>query len=310
MFRKISQYRTMKRLKIPKGDRQQIKEKTKNGEDFENLIDKWIKNDKELRDRENRQILNSLLTIFKKNHWHMRQNMGPGNYECIYINHRQGYGTVSFDSVVHNCLHDDASKLLYDDLELNYFQLHSAMYLKKPLREQAIRIFHNKILTDEKFHKWFKNTPTFISFKEQLKSDKYCFSDAEKKTNVRKIVEIFLEVNCCKIPDNHEHDSKIFNRWIDWCGRTLTIDKTCFDCNGFADNKVKPYSEPEQNKIISCCVCLDVFKQPVVLPCGHVLCKSCTSNLHTCPLCRNPFEPSSLNVCNLIEYLIEDLVGN
>ncbi|XP_045928377.1 E3 ubiquitin/ISG15 ligase TRIM25-like [Micropterus dolomieu] len=45
-----------------------------------------------------------------------------------------------------------------------------------------------------------------------------------------------------------------------------------------------------------CCICLDVFTDPVTIPCGHNFCKSCITELwnitvpHQCPLCKEFFD--------------------
>ena len=52
----------------------------------------------------------------------------------------------------------------------------------------------------------------------------------------------------------------------------------------------------EIRKIIECCICFEVFKEPLTLPCTHTFCKACVENspgvvhdgqegIH-CPLCR------------------------
>ncbi|XP_071400617.1 E3 ubiquitin-protein ligase TRIM39-like [Centroberyx affinis] len=72
-------------------------------------------------------------------------------------------------------------------------------------------------------------------------------------------------------------------------------------------------SRSEEN--LSCPVCLDIFKDPVVLSCSHSFCKACLQKwwrrkrIHECPLCkrsskRNP--PISLVLKNLCEaFLLE-----
>ncbi|KAM6941616.1 E3 ubiquitin-protein ligase TRIM21-like [Lycodopsis pacificus] len=45
-----------------------------------------------------------------------------------------------------------------------------------------------------------------------------------------------------------------------------------------------------------CSICLDVFTDPVTIPCGHNFCKNCitehwnTSDQHTCPMCKKVFK--------------------
>ncbi|XP_072882758.1 E3 ubiquitin-protein ligase TRIM65-like isoform X2 [Hemitrygon akajei] len=47
---------------------------------------------------------------------------------------------------------------------------------------------------------------------------------------------------------------------------------------------------------LSCAICLELFTEPVTMPCGHSFCRSCLSDyldrqeLRTCPACRTTFE--------------------
>ncbi|XP_030005834.1 E3 ubiquitin-protein ligase TRIM39-like [Sphaeramia orbicularis] len=49
------------------------------------------------------------------------------------------------------------------------------------------------------------------------------------------------------------------------------------------------------NKFL-CCICLDVFTDPVTIPCGHNFCKTCitqhwtVNDQHQCPMCKEPFD--------------------
>uniref|UniRef100_A0A3Q3ADH1 Si:dkey-46i9.6 n=1 Tax=Kryptolebias marmoratus TaxID=37003 RepID=A0A3Q3ADH1_KRYMA len=53
-----------------------------------------------------------------------------------------------------------------------------------------------------------------------------------------------------------------------------------------------PHSKAEQ---VHCSICLDVFTNPVSIPCGHNFCQSCilgywkTSPLYQCPMCKKSF---------------------
>ncbi len=53
-----------------------------------------------------------------------------------------------------------------------------------------------------------------------------------------------------------------------------------------------------------CCVCLDVYHQPQILPCEHNLCLECAQRLlgQSCPLCRAPVATFHRNV--LLEFEI------
>ncbi|CDQ99752.1 unnamed protein product, partial [Oncorhynchus mykiss] len=45
-----------------------------------------------------------------------------------------------------------------------------------------------------------------------------------------------------------------------------------------------------------CSICLDVFTEPVSIPCGHNFCKACITkywdrdDLCQCPMCKNTFD--------------------
>ncbi|XP_033985594.1 zinc-binding protein A33-like [Trematomus bernacchii] len=53
------------------------------------------------------------------------------------------------------------------------------------------------------------------------------------------------------------------------------------------------YVPPEDRFL--CSICLDVFNDPVAIPCGHNFCKTCitehwdTSDIYQCPMCNNEF---------------------
>uniref|UniRef100_A0A673IKN2 RING-type domain-containing protein n=1 Tax=Sinocyclocheilus rhinocerous TaxID=307959 RepID=A0A673IKN2_9TELE len=45
---------------------------------------------------------------------------------------------------------------------------------------------------------------------------------------------------------------------------------------------------------LRCCVCLDFFKNPAIIPCGHIFCKDCITGLwykdvRRCPQCKQTF---------------------
>lgn len=70
-------------------------------------------------------------------------------------------------------------------------------------------------------------------------------------------------------------------------------------------------------KVFSCSICMDLLKDPVVIPCGHNYCKDCIKahwdieaeeGNYSCPQCRQTFttRPSSLNSI-ILSALVDDL---
>ncbi|XP_029996188.1 E3 ubiquitin/ISG15 ligase TRIM25-like [Sphaeramia orbicularis] len=75
--------------------------------------------------------------------------------------------------------------------------------------------------------------------------------------------------------------------------------------------------QQNQEKLM-CSVCLDLFKDPVTIPCGHSYCLPCISHFwdeedqrrHSCPQCRQSFTPRPVLMKNIIlAELIDDLKG-
>ena len=43
-------------------------------------------------------------------------------------------------------------------------------------------------------------------------------------------------------------------------------------------------------KNADCCICLEMYKEPTLTPCGHTFCAACIGEIinrtHTCPVCK------------------------
>jgi hypothetical protein len=59
----------------------------------------------------------------------------------------------------------------------------------------------------------------------------------------------------------------------------------------------------------TCCICMNLFKEPMMLPCGHSLCNDCVfSCKQKCPLCRKYFLKEQLISNKSITELINKLI--
>ena len=45
-------------------------------------------------------------------------------------------------------------------------------------------------------------------------------------------------------------------------------------------------ADVKTNKTSECNICMENPKNTVLIPCGHVLCSGCSTNISTCPFCR------------------------
>ncbi|XP_077314912.1 E3 ubiquitin/ISG15 ligase TRIM25-like [Lithobates pipiens] len=64
---------------------------------------------------------------------------------------------------------------------------------------------------------------------------------------------------------------------------------------------------------LNCSICLEMYTDPVTLPCGHNFCRACMHHylntqmfgIHRCPECRSPFQdlstlPKNVTLCNVV----------
>lgn len=107
------------------------------------------------------------------------------------------------------------------------------------------------------------------------------------------------------------------------------------DCNNFANhnrkkerlNQLVPYCSVQQllekmasmsfsEEDFSCPVCYEIFKDPLLLPCSHSICKMCLEQFwekrgfRECPVCRKRFSqetpPLNLHLRNLCEIFLQE----
>ncbi|XP_040186814.1 E3 ubiquitin/ISG15 ligase TRIM25-like [Rana temporaria] len=73
---------------------------------------------------------------------------------------------------------------------------------------------------------------------------------------------------------------------------------------------------------LNCSICLEMYTDPVTLPCGHNFCRACTHHylntqafgIHRCPECRSPFQDLStlqknVTLCNVVMHF-RSIQGN
>ncbi|KAM5263182.1 tripartite motif-containing protein 26 isoform 2-T2 [Ctenodactylus gundi] len=65
---------------------------------------------------------------------------------------------------------------------------------------------------------------------------------------------------------------------------------------------------------VTCSVCLDYLRDPVTIDCGHVFCRSCTSDVRPnsggrpfCPLCKKPFKKENIRPVWQLASLVENI---
>lgn len=79
--------------------------------------------------------------------------------------------------------------------------------------------------------------------------------------------------------------------------------------------KLKTMEVEDIKSLLTCCICLDIFKNPRMLPCFHTFCKKCLTGLPTCltlgkngiccPMCRAFYENGQDKNHPVLEQLIE-----
>lgn len=65
---------------------------------------------------------------------------------------------------------------------------------------------------------------------------------------------------------------------------------------------------------MTCSICLDYLRDPVTIDCGHVFCRSCTSDIRpisgsrpVCPLCKKPFKKENTRPVWQLASLVESI---
>lgn len=65
---------------------------------------------------------------------------------------------------------------------------------------------------------------------------------------------------------------------------------------------------------VTCSICLDYLRDPVTIDCGHVFCRSCTTDIRSisggrpvCPLCKKPFKKENIRPVWQLASLVENI---
>ena len=65
---------------------------------------------------------------------------------------------------------------------------------------------------------------------------------------------------------------------------------------------------------MTCSICLDYLRDPVTIDCGHVFCRSCTTDIcpisggrPVCPLCKKPFKKENIRPVWQLASLVENI---
>ncbi|XP_028334730.1 tripartite motif-containing protein 26 isoform X2 [Physeter macrocephalus] len=65
---------------------------------------------------------------------------------------------------------------------------------------------------------------------------------------------------------------------------------------------------------VTCSICLDYLRDPVTIDCGHVFCRSCTTDIRpasggrpVCPLCKKPFKKENIRPVWQLASLVENI---
>jgi hypothetical protein len=80
-------------------------------------------------------------------------------------------------------------------------------------------------------------------------------------------------------------------------------NKFVYDVDNCIEGEIKEDSD------YSCCICMCLFNNPMLLPCGHTICLKCINSIktETCPLCRENFQRNELVQNESIIKLINEL---